>query len=77
MRIVRIKAEMAQKYYATLKSWAANGKFYYRVVEVLAESFREARSCANSMRLPGESVAYVSSTNTPTPDSPNELDSLL
>ena len=68
---------MAQKYYATLKSWAETGKNYYRVLEVSAESFREARSRANSLRLPGESVAYVSSTNTSTPDSPNELDSLL
>lgn len=65
---------MEKKYYATLKSWAANGKCYYRVVEVLAESIREARQNANSFRLPGETVAYISLTNTPTPDMPNELD---
>lgn len=74
---MRMRAEMEKKYYATLKSWSANGKCYYRVVEVIASSFREARSCTNSLRLPGESVTYVSSTNTPTPDSPNKLDSLL
>lgn len=68
---------MEKKYYATLKSWSDNDKCYYRVAEVLAESFREARQVANSLRLPGESVAYVSLTNNPTPDSPNELDSPL
>lgn len=71
---MRIDAEMEQKYYATLKSWSDNGKCYYRVVEVIAGSFREARQNANSLRLPGESVSYVTSINTPTPDMPWELD---